>query len=115
LGKTIEVIDSSLGENVDFSNETEALIAEERNNSPLNNSRSTSPSKVIRRTTDINLLLPEINSLLTKKKEYHDKAQLAYQRKMFAVASYYGDEASQIFNEIDRLSKQIVDIILNTW
>ncbi len=115
MGKTVEVIDSSLGESVDFSNETEELIAEERNNSPQNNSRSTSPSKAIRRTTDINLLLTEINSLVTKKKEYHDKAQLAYQRKMFAVASYYGDEASKIFNEIDRLSKEIVDIILNTW
>ncbi len=68
MGKAVEVIDSSLGENVDFSNETEALIAEERNNSSLNNSRSTSPSKAIRRTTDINLLLPEINSLLTKRK-----------------------------------------------
>jgi hypothetical protein len=57
----------------------------------------------------------EINALLSKKREHHNKAQLAYQRKMFAVASYYGDEASKFFTEIDRLSKQIVDNMLSAW
>ena len=56
-----------------------------------------------------------MNALLEKKQEYHNKTRLAFQRKMYAVASYYGDEAYQLQRKIERLSNEIVDAILTNW
>lgn len=110
MGETIKVIDETLGKVADFSLETEALIEQEKINSPNFKSKWGKT----RQTHDIQKLLTEINALLEKKKEYHNKAHIAYQRKMFAVASYYGEEASKFFDEIDELRKDIVDYIIST-
>ena len=114
LAKTIGVLDNSLGLNDDFSRETEELLAEENSGSPMSgSSRAASPSKPVRKKIDISSALITMNSHLEKKKEYHNKARLAFQRKLFAVASYYGDEVSSISRQIDRLSAEIVDAILS--
>ena len=116
LGKTIDFLDNSLGLSDDFSQETEALIEDESITSPINGmSRSTSPSKVVRKTINIKAVLSDMNSILDKKKEFHDKARLAFQRKMYAVASYYGDEATNLQKRIEVLSNEIVDSILTNW
>ncbi|CAG2180761.1 unnamed protein product, partial [Oppiella nova] len=69
LGKTIDVLDNSLGLSDDFSNETEALIAQERNRSqngsPMNDSRAASPVKSVRKVAvDINANISQINDLV---------------------------------------------------
>ncbi|CAG2166937.1 unnamed protein product [Oppiella nova] len=118
LGKTIDVLDNSLGLSDDFSKETEVLIAQERNRSqngsPMNDSRAASPVKSVRKVAvDINANISQINDLVVKKREFHDKARLAFGRKMFAVASYYGGEAMKLQTQIDRLGAQTVDAILS--
>lgn len=113
------MLDNSLGLLDDFSSDTERLIASERvirSSSPANEmSRAASPSKPIRKTVDIKAVLSDMNALLEKKHEYHDKTRLAFQRKMYAVASYYGDEVTQLQKKIERLSNDIVDTMLINW
>ena len=117
LGETLKFLDETLGETADFTNETEELLSEENNSSY--GSRSNSPlktdqSKVTKRTIEeIQNIISEMNELLVKKKEFHDKAHAAYQRKMFAVASYYGDEAGALDAEINKISKEVVDYFLS--
>ena len=115
LGKTINLVDNSLGIGADFSTETEQLIACETY-SPVNGqSRSASPSKPVRKSVNVKAILEDMNALLEKKQEYHNKTRLAFHRKMYAVASYYGDEAYQLQRKIERLSNEIVDAILTNW
>lgn len=116
LGSTIAFVNNVYGCSSLLNNEAEVLLEAERcqieegDDSLIN--KKASKNGEVKPKSSLAELRAQMQMLSMKRRELSDKAALAFQRRMYAVASFYAEEAKKYSNQIESLSENIVQLVL---